>query len=539
MEEKRPATTPDADQAPISEGSNAERRRRAQELLSTQFSQLDRLESELSEHVQVLVDDAARDLSHGATDASAAVHEPGLVETLQSQLTQAQEQLAARQAARDEVRAQVEQMQVETGRLEQELRVREALLRDTQGQQEQTRIERATMVSQLADAQAHLSAAVEQQNDLRRQLADERERISGMEEETKAQRRRIARELKAQHAAHNAKYEQRKAELQALAAATSTQLDTGLAAAQAEATETRRQMAELVASLEHRSKELAQAQRKTTDLETKTAELREALDHAQAASGRGGDDQEELTSLRRERDSLAQTLAEAEARLSENSIGDAGHPASKSDQQRRFEMAVDDLREMKRANAELEAKLAKLRTGGPLATGPGGGLDWESQKQKLLASLEADDRDDEEAIAARDTIEGTIQITDQIVAQKEQEIAELKRLLEEQSNNLNPTAVGAAAVADLLDSDELVRQERKKLAQVQAEWREKIGRAEIDISVERAKIARDRAELEDKMRQYQLDQVTRAQNDEPPDSAKPIRGRWLARLGLKDLDETP
>jgi chromosome segregation ATPase len=538
MDEKRPATTPDADQAPNSEGSRAERRRRAQELLSTQFSQLDRLESELSEHVKILADDVAGGLSHRSSDPSAADHEPGL-DALQSQLNQLNEQLVVLQAERDQARAQIEQTQVETGRLEQELRVREALLRETQSQQEQTRIECMTMVSQLADAQAHLSAAGDQQNELRRQLTDERESILSKAEETKAQRRRIARELKAQHAAHNAQYEQQKAELQALASASSTQLGTDLAAAQAEAKETRRQMADLAASLDQRSKELAQAQRKATESETKAAELREALDHARAATGPGGDDQEELTTLRGERDLLAQKLAEAEARLSDSSDAAAGDPANKSDQQRRFEMAVDELRELKRANADLEAKLAKVRTGGSAATGLGGALDWEAQKQQLLASLEADDRDDGESIAERDTIEGTIQITDQIVAQKDQEISELKRLLEEQSNDLNPTAVGAAAVADLLDTDELVRQEREKLAQVQAEWREKIGRAEIDISVERAKIARDRAELEDKMRQYQLDQVTRAQNDEPLDASKPVRGRWLARLGLKDLDDTP
>jgi len=284
---------------------------------------------------------------------------------------------------------------------------------------------------------------------------------------------------------------------------------------------------------------LAESQRLATDLENEASELREAHSHAQAESGRGGDDQEELTTLRNERDSLAQKLAEAEARLREKADANAGDSGSKTDQQRRFEMAVEDLREMKRANAELEAKLAKLRSAGSPTISSGSGMDWESQKRQLLASLEADDRDDEDAIAEHNTIEGTIQITDQIVAQKDKEIGELKRLLEEQSNSLGPMAVGAAAVVDLLDHDELIRQERDKLMQVQAEWREKIGRAEIDISVERAKIARDRAELEDKIRQYQMDQVTRAQNDEPSDPTRPVRGRWLARLGLKDLDETP
>jgi hypothetical protein len=158
-------------------------------------------------------------------------------------------------------------------------------------------------------------------------------------------------------------------------------------------------------------------------------------------------------------------------------------------------------------------------------------MDWEAQKQRMLASLEEDDRNDEEAVAERESIEGTIRITDQIVEQKDQEIAALKQRLEELSSGK------AEAVADLLDHDEVIRQEREKLQQAQAEWREKIGKAEIDISVERAKIARERLELEDKLQAYQQEQPHHAGEGPAHSSAKPTRGRWLARLGLKDLED--
>jgi chromosome segregation ATPase len=198
-------------------------------------------------------------------------------------------------------------------------------------------------------------------------------------------------------------------------------------------------------------------------------------------------------------------------------------------------MAVEEVRELKRTNAELENKL-KSRGAGSSAPSPasGGALDWEAQKERLLASLEADGDDDEEAVEERTSIEGTIRVTDQIVAQKDREISELKERLEQHGG---AGSSQSAAIAELLDRDEIIRQEREKLTQLQVEWRQKIGEAEIEISVQRAKLARDRAELEEKVRQYQLDQDNRSYSEDNSEPTKPTRGKWLARLGLKDLDE--
>ena len=160
----------------------------------------------------------------------------------------------------------------------------------------------------------------------------------------------------------------------------------------------------------------------------------------------------------------------------------------------------------------------------------------------MLASLEADDIDqaNEDEVSDRLTIEGTIRITDEIVAQKDREIAELKQLLDEQSSSLGGMAVGAAAIAQLLDEDELIQHEREKLRHLETEMQQKMRQAEIDISMERAKIARDRQELEDRLQtlQGQLG-ATGASSSEPEDAkpVKPSRGRWLTRLGLKELEE--
>jgi hypothetical protein len=99
----------------------------------------------------------------------------------------------------------------------------------------------------------------------------------------------------------------------------------------------------------------------------------------------------------------------------------------------------------------------------------------------------------------------------------------------------------ADQVASALDQDAVIREERDKLAQLQEEWRKKLRQAEIDISVERARITRDRAEIEDKLAAFEKEranQVSEGDSNGAPAAAskKPTRGRWLTRLGLKDGD---
>jgi len=154
----------------------------------------------------------------------------------------------------------------------------------------------------------------------------------------------------------------------------------------------------------------------------------------------------------------------------------------------------------------------------------------------MLQSLEDEDHPNSHSADDHSTIEGTIQITDRIIADKDQLIARLqKQLLEEQASR--PVApVVHAEVAQHLDKDEAVSQERDRLKSLQTEWRENLRQAEIDISLERAKLARERAEIEEKMRLYRDNDET-APNGGSTEKSKPVRGRWLARLGLKDAEE--
>ncbi len=199
-------------------------------------------------------------------------------------------------------------------------------------------------------------------------------------------------------------------------------------------------------------------------------------------------------------------------------------------------MAMDDVREMKEKIADLQEELDKSKKSGtaPTQSGDGGALDWEAQKAKILAALEDESEGDDnpEAAQKRLDIQQVVTKTDGILADRDAEIQDLQRLLQDQSDNLGSVAVGAAAVGEMFDQDEIIQEERENLKRLQEQWEEKLRKAEIDMSVERAKIARERAELEEQLRGT-------AGSDETPDDEDSGKGggRWLARLGLKDEDQ--
>jgi chromosome segregation ATPase len=251
----------------------------------------------------------------------------------------------------------------------------------------------------------------------------------------------------------------------------------------------------------------------------------------------------QLEDARQEADDAAQRIAELENQLA---AGDADGADVESgidsqqfqDLQRRFELAVEDVRGLKRRNAELEDQITALKAGRSDLASAAQGQDWESLKKRMLAELEADGAPTAEREEEKLSIENTIRITDDVVAQKDREIQELKEVLNQQSDNLGSVAVGAAAVEEMFNQDELIRQERERLQQAQTEWRDKLRQAEIDISLERARIARERVELEEKLRSLEAerDQGHHAGHGHDNKTGKPSRGRWLERLGLKETD---
>ncbi|HEX3726797.1 MAG TPA: hypothetical protein VHV08_11170, partial [Pirellulales bacterium] len=436
-------------------------------------------------------------------------------------------QLTTKGPARPEGRRHGEHAKVED--VEQELRVQSALLAEARADQEHKRLELAASSERLADAHAQLAAARARQEELRGELESRTDQLLARQEQIQAQRRRLARKFKVREAEQTAHFEAQArqfAELEQRQAAQLLELTRHTAADQGLQVRIAEQAAEIEKLKADRTSALAELERaQAHGVDAAAGDAQRQAKFALAAEA-------ELDRVCRERDELAQQLQAAEANLQEAAKSD-NDASAKDALRQRLELAVTDLREAKRANSELEAKLAKARTDSVAVACPGGALNWEAQKARLLASLEADDRTNDEAVAERHTIEGTIRITDQIVEQKDREIAELKRALEEYSSS---NAVSESAVGQLLDGDEIIQRERAKLEEAEHEWRDKIGKAEIDISVERAKLARWRMELEEKMRNLQADQARRAPED-PSGIAKAPRGRWLARLGLKDLDD--
>jgi hypothetical protein len=163
-----------------------------------------------------------------------------------------------------------------------------------------------------------------------------------------------------------------------------------------------------------------------------------------------------------------------------------------------------------------------------------GRLNWEAEKRQLLAALEEEEAGGKPA-AHRTEIDEVIRATERALADKDRELTEMRQILDSQSSNLGQLAVGAAALGQVLDQDSLIREERENLRRLQQEWEEKSRKAEIEISLERAKLARQRAELEEKLQAF--DQQRQGQETPGPSAAtpaKPARGRWLARLGLKE-----
>ncbi len=246
-------------------------------------------------------------------------------------------------------------------------------------------------------------------------------------------------------------------------------------------------------------------------------------------------------------DDLERRLAEADERLAEAQQraadgGQNGGPPADDNLQRQYELALDDLRELKAKNADLQQQVARLRAANTTniiaGQSAGGVLDWEAEKARILAVLEADADQTDRRRSERLKIEDVVRATDQVIAAKDQQLEALKKQLADTSPaGARPATAAEMAQAAILDQDEVVRQERDRLQALQQEWSEKLRQAEIEISLQRAALARERAELEARRRPGgSPPQASSSTTSTPP--AKPARGRWLTHLGLAGAEPT-
>ncbi len=172
-------------------------------------------------------------------------------------------------------------------------------------------------------------------------------------------------------------------------------------------------------------------------------------------------------------------------------------------------------------------------------------MTWEQRKEALIKQLESDANVDPEIRAQSSQIAAIVESSqreiderDRAIKDRDDEIEELKMLLTRQSSVTNGMAVGAAAVAHILDADDLLQTEREKLRLLQREWEEKLRIAEIEISLERARISRERLEFESFVHSKPAHQGNSQDNEEhcQRSEQEPLGKprRWLRRLGLRD-----
>ncbi len=238
----------------------------------------------------------------------------------------------------------------------------------------------------------------------------------------------------------------------------------------------------------------------------------------------GASESSELMELRNERDGLVERIEELEKRPPLEDDGQAAE--ERVHLQQRFEMAVDDVRNLRKENDALVQELADSRRAA-IAGKDTGGMDWESQKRRLLASLEDEGANlTEERVEAHSTIESTIRITDDVVAKKDEEIQELQQRLRDEPT---PSELEENSHREAIDADEAILAERKKLAAMETEMTDQLRKAELEFSVERAKIAREQAELTDT--RYELESL-RGSLPEKESSPLSGRGKWFSKLGL-------
>jgi chromosome segregation ATPase len=242
-------------------------------------------------------------------------------------------------------------------------------------------------------------------------------------------------------------------------------------------------------------------------------------------------DSAELVALRAERDALAERVEQLDKQPPVQI--DPNAEQQLADLQRRFELAVEDVRELKTKNAKLESQLASGGIASAAGAKDADGTDWESQKRRLLASLEDEgDADDEPARQEeRVRISSTIEMTDAIVAEKDAEIAELRSQLANSGATAGPIdEAHHQKVNELLDADVVIAEHRQRISQLERDMEATLRAAELELSLERAKIARERVELDELRAELDSLRQELCPNGMPAPGAP--RRRWLSKLGL-------
>ena len=211
----------------------------------------------------------------------------------------------------------------------------------------------------------------------------------------------------------------------------------------------------------------------------------------------------------------------------------------------------DEVGYLKQQNGDLASQVASQTVQQTVQQDASGTLTWEERKQLILQQMEQDSfnadqfvsslQEERQQLAEQDPANLLDDLKNELdqhadeLSRRDEEIRELRHLLEQQSGTQGGVAIGAAAIAQAMDDDELVRQERERLQQLQQDWEEKFRQSEIQMSLERAQLSRERQELATKQQELELqvEQFAREAKYTDANGAQPAR-KWLAKLGLNE-----
>lgn len=264
----------------------------------------------------------------------------------------------------------------------------------------------------------------------------------------------------------------------------------------------------------------------------------------------------DLEHLKRELDEACEQIIRLEGQLEEalaNRNSDCADIEQLAELEKNLSIAQDEnetlrlrCRELVNENHELADEIAELRISKPVpatASLPMESMSWEQRKAAILEQLQREESGGGLAAGESSSIRQMLSKTESEITRRDEEIAELRELLEQQSSTIHATnagdevAIGAAGIAMMFDTDALIQEERDRLKEIQAEWEEKLRQAEVELSLERAKLARGRRELEQKQSDLE-DRLKQLERDCPAelrqDSDKTPRRRWFKQLGLSD-----
>ena len=232
-----------------------------------------------------------------------------------------------------------------------------------------------------------------------------------------------------------------------------------------------------------------------------------------------------------------QLLEQVEDLLGRLSAGDAAagtEAAATAARQECDQRRAAEVEALKARIAELERQLAQGQTS---SRGPAGTvLDWEAEKCRILAALELEVSGDDEAAPQRLEMQQVVRTTDAVVAEKQRRDRAVAGPVDgaEQQPGLGGRGSGRFGPVVGPGRDHSPRAgHAEATARAMAGETSPGGDRDLDGA---AQIARQKAELDARCRALALpaavdDAGGRKLGDRPP------RGQWLARLGLKSLDE--